>query len=94
MLNLKKLKKLNNFLYPWVALVPLVLLIPILIFSGVDISWKWCAASVFAFFLFDNLGVQIGVHKLMAHQSFETSDFVKRFLAFLSTLSGHGSPIT
>ncbi len=46
-----------------------------------------------SFFLFDNLGVQIGVHKHLCHRSFETSTFWRRSLALLSVLSGQGSPL-
>jgi stearoyl-CoA desaturase (delta-9 desaturase) len=56
-------------------------------------SWGWGSLGLLAFFIFDNLGVQLGVHKLMSHRSWQASPFVTRLLAFFAVLSGQGSPL-
>ena len=51
------------------------------------------ALMAIGFFLFDSLGLQIGGHKLFSHQSFYTFKWVETALAYLSLMSGQGSPI-
>ena len=81
-----------NRLYPWVVLIPLVIVLPLFFLIQTIHSTDWAMALV-AFFVFDNLGVQIGVHKLLAHRSFSTHPWPMRLLAFLAVFSGQGSPL-
>lgn len=53
----------------------------------------WLAGTLVALFLFDSLGVQVGVHKLLSHRAFKTHRWIRTSLAFLSLFSGQGSPI-
>jgi fatty-acid desaturase len=82
----------NRILYPWIVVLPAFFLLPVyFILTGVH--FPWILASLLAFFCFDNLGVQIGVHKLLCHRSFQTSVGIRRTLAVLSVFSGQGSPL-
>lgn len=84
---------LNRILYPFLPLALIVFFIPLSFFLGKFPTAPLLGAGAFCFFLFDGMGVQIGVHKLMSHRSFQSSVAVKRILAFLSVLSGQGSPL-
>ncbi len=84
----------NRVLYPAVPLA-IIFGIPVIYFLT---SWHTFVVTdlliwAFCFFVFDNLGVQIGVHKHLCHRSFDTPLFWRRSLAFLSVLSGQGSPL-
>lgn len=83
---------LNRMLYPWIAILPIVVIVPaFIVYHKPTVSQ--CFAVLMAFFIYDNLGVQLGVHKLMAHRAFNARRWVTRVLAFLSILSGQGSPL-
>jgi stearoyl-CoA desaturase (Delta-9 desaturase) len=79
-------------IYPWSVLLPAFILAPVLLLTQSS-SAVWWIVCAFCFFAFDNLGVQIGVHKLLAHRAFTTTTWITRTLAFLSVLSGQGSPL-
>lgn len=89
----KRLPNLNSLLYPWAALIPIFVLMPIHFLITRNFDGTLFLLSFIAFFLFDSLGIQLGVHKQMSHRSFEVKPVIRRFLAFLSVLSGQGSPI-
>ncbi len=82
----------NRLIYPRVPLVFIFLGIPLITYF-IGVSLKGILISALCFFLFDGLGVQIGVHKHLCHRSFQTHKFIRRFLAFLSILSSQGSPM-
>lgn len=84
----------NRVLYPYVPLLG-CFLGPVLYFltSRALPSWSDVLVCGMAFFLFDNLGVQLGVHKHLSHRAFATAPWIRRTLAFLSVLSGQGSPL-
>ncbi len=82
----------NRILYPRLPLLMIFFGAPFLFLSfGALLSGA--LLSLGCFFLFDSLGVQIGVHKHLCHRSFSTRTSIRRALAFLSVLSGQGSPL-
>ncbi len=85
---LNGIKKTN----PWFPVFP-AFFIPPLYFFAFGFDLQWLLGTLVAFFIVDNLGVQIGVHKLLSHRAFQTTVFVRRMLAFFSVLSGQGSPL-
>lgn len=77
--------------YPFFPLIPAVLIV-LSWFMIEGASFLWLVGTGFCFFLFDSLGVQIGVHKLLCHRAFHSTPLMKVFLIFLSVFSGQGSP--
>ncbi len=57
-------------------------------------TWKGLLLFLVLWWLTGGLGVCLGYHRLMAHQSFQTYPIVRRILALLGTLGGEGPPIT
>lgn len=62
------------------------------VFTGAT-NWQWLLAIYPAWFLCGHIGFGIFVHKYYCHRSFETYDWIARLGAFLSLLSGSGSPM-
>ena len=88
----RKKPDLNRILYPFLPLA-LCVLLPLVFVSRLEMSVSWIVSSFSAFVLFDNFGIQIGVHKLMSHRAFRASRLTTRILALLSIFSGQGSPL-
>lgn len=84
----------NKTLYPFLPLALIFAVAPAyLIFNFQSLTSLDLFILLFCFFLFDNMGVQIGVHKHLCHRSFGTHTFWRRGLSLLSVLSGQGSPL-
>ncbi len=85
----------NRFraLHPWLVILPVFIIVPIYFLWNRGIQWHWFSGSLFCFFLFDSLGIEIGVHKLLCHRSFSTLKIWTNVLAFLSIFAGQGSPL-
>lgn len=62
---------------------------------GLIVFWdvNWLLVTLFAKWLFFNLGIEIGLHRLVAHRSFKTSPLVENILIFLSVFGGFGSTL-
>lgn len=88
---MKKRSDNNQLLYPWAVVAP-VMALPVLL-AVVPFSWQLLIGSALAFFLFDSLGVQIVVHKCLAHRSFSMGPVLRNVLATLAVFSGQGSPL-
>ena len=61
--------------------------------SGNTLNGKDALVILLSFFFIDNLGLQVGFHKLLAHKSFSTHPFFINLLGFLGLFSGQGSPL-
>lgn len=57
-------------------------------------SWQGLAAFLALTWLTGPLGVCLGYHRLLTHNSFQTFRWVRRALATLGVLAGEGPPIT
>lgn len=88
----RKRPDLNRIFYPFVPL-SICTLLPLVYFYSESLDLLWLFFGFGAFLLFDNLGIQIGVHKLMSHMAFHASPLTTRILALLSIFSGQGSPL-
>lgn len=63
--------------------------------TGLIMFWDplWLLITLFAKWLFYNLGVEIGLHRLISHRSFKTSILTENILVFLSIFGGFGSSL-
>ena len=73
----------------WIAVVHVLAVIAPFFFS-----WPALIACVILIFATGSLGVCMGYHRLLTHQSFQTYRPIRWFLAFLGGLSGEGSALT
>ena len=56
--------------------------------------FSWTGLAVFMLFQFlTGIGVTLGYHRLLTHNSFQTFPIVRRVLAVLGALSGEGPPL-
>jgi len=56
--------------------------------------WSWWGVFTFAFLYWVTvLGVTLGLHRLVAHRSFETPHWLERLLVLMGTLSAQGGPV-
>ena len=89
--------KLSQFLnkMKWTRLAHLIFapLIIIFYFFHYALSVQDYVIIAISFFIIDNLGVQVGFHKLLSHRSFKTRKIFVNLLGFLGLLSGQGSPL-
>lgn len=62
---------------------------------GLIVYWDpaWLLITIFAKWLFYNLGVEIGLHRLVSHRSFKTDLWIENTLIFLSVYGGFGSSL-
>ena len=79
--------------HPWTSIFPPFLGSALYFIFRPHFTLSLFFGMLFCFFIFDNLGVQIGVHKLLAHRAFKCSVGIRRLLIFFSALSGQGSPL-
>jgi len=56
-------------------------------------TWQGLVAAAALFWITGALGICLGYHRMLAHNSFRTYPAVRRVLAVLGTLAGEGSPI-
>ncbi len=70
----------------------LALIAIFLIFLNIT-SAKWLLAAWIGWFLFSGLGIAVGFHRLLSHQSFQTYPIIERILAYFGCLGAQGSPI-
>jgi len=63
---------------------------------GLIFYWDpiWLLLSVFGKYIFANLGLEIGYHRLLSHRSFTTSRTVENILTFLGVYGGFGPSLT
>ena len=54
----------------------------------------WLLLSILGKYIFANLGLEIGYHRLLAHRSFKTSRTIENILTFLGLYGGFGSSLT
>lgn len=73
------------------AFAPIVTILFFL--SGNTLNGKDAFVIALSFFVIDNLGLQVGFHKLLAHKSFTTYPLFINLLGFLGLFSGQGSPL-
>jgi len=58
------------------------------------IFWSWWGLFTFAFLYWVTvLGVTLGLHRLVAHRSFETPHWLERLLVLMGTLGAQGGPV-
>lgn len=57
-------------------------------------EWGWLGISVILAMIFGNLGVGIGLHRFLAHQSFKTSRFWEVVMSICGIYATMGSTIT
>jgi len=74
----------------------LVLFLHIIAIVGVVYYWNpWGILWFFAGkWVFANLGIEIGYHRLLSHRSFTTSLWKENILLFLGVFAAYGSPLT
>jgi fatty-acid desaturase len=73
----------------WIAVVHVLAVIAPFFFS-----WPALITCVLLAFVTGSLGVCMGYHRLLTHQSFQTYRPIRWLLAFLGGLSGEGSALT
>lgn len=56
-------------------------------------TWAGLILLVVFYLLFGMLGLTIGYHRFLSHNSFRTGTFLRRFLALLGALAGQGGPL-
>jgi stearoyl-CoA desaturase (delta-9 desaturase) len=54
----------------------------------------WLLVSLLGKYIFANLGLEIGYHRLISHRSFKTSKLIENILIFLGIYGGFGSSLT
>jgi sn-1 stearoyl-lipid 9-desaturase len=57
-------------------------------------SWSALALAVALWGITGGLGITLGFHRLLTHQSFETTPWLRRVLAVFGTLAVQGGPIS
>jgi len=87
----------NIFKFPnlWGSIIPLQFVGIYglyLIFTDQAPNWWWIGLIV-GYILFTILGISIGYHRLLCHNSFKTNLIIKRVLLYLAMLAGQGGPI-
>lgn len=81
--------KLTRFIH--LIIVPIIVIVYLT--NGGTINTKDYIIITLSFFIIDNLGLQVGYHKLLSHRSFTTGPFFINLLGFLGLMSGQGSPL-
>lgn len=57
--------------------------------------FEWEAFGLFiSLYCLSGLGITLGFHRLLTHQSFKTYSWVRYFIAIMGTLAWQGSPLT
>lgn len=56
-------------------------------------TWSGLLVAVFLAWLTGCLGITLGYHRLLTHQSFKTHAWVRRMLALLGSLASQGPPV-
>lgn len=76
--------------------IKLFIPIHLLAFLGLFL-YSWTSNSVclvfFGWFLFGQIGVNIGLHRYLSHRQFELHPWLHRLIVFVGLFSGGGSPI-
>ena len=66
-----------------------VVAITAIVYSG----WSWLLLSLLGWFMFAKVGGEVGLHRYLAHRSFETGYWRRRLLVTLGIFNCFGSPI-
>lgn len=56
-------------------------------------SYSYLIVSLIFYWIVGVLGINIGMHRLLSHRSFETSKKIERFLSVVGVVSSVGSPL-
>lgn len=74
-------------------LLILQVLLHVTAIAGLIFFWDpwWLLAALAGKFVFNNLGAEIGYHRLIAHRSFHTNPWIEYLLLLLGTFSAQGS---
>lgn len=63
---------------------------PFLVFA----SWEWIAVMLLFYLLYAGVGVGLGFHRTLSHNSFKFHPLVKKLIIVIGTLANVGSPLT
>ena len=56
-------------------------------------SWANLTVCLVGIFLITPLGINVGYHRLLAHRSFESPNWLRHCLGFIGAMTGAGSPL-
>lgn len=68
----------------------------VLAIGGLIYYWDpiWLLVALLGKYIFANLGLEIGYHRLLSHRSFKTSKTIENILTFLGAYGGFGPSLT
>jgi stearoyl-CoA desaturase (delta-9 desaturase) len=77
-------------------LLLLQIILHLLAVVGLFYYWNlsWLLVSLLGKYIFANLGLEIGYHRLLSHRSFKTSTAIENVLSFLGIYGGFGPSLT